>query len=346
MINEFLKLNQGLSVTHIGFNDSETNVAFNEFYLHAKSKGLSVKFWALQSTDQFHSANNNIIEFILGSLRIKSQSSIYHFHFIQLCWLFAAVMKLVRNPARVILTIHTSAENLGKYSRNVFLPWSIFLGVKIVFCSRSSKESFQDTWLWRHLLNSPVVINGWIPKIRTQGIKKNAGVISIGRFISLKNPYAVAQAMSNIKKNDLKFVWIGRGPLQEEIKAQFTKDERFHFLNAVSRERTHESLRDAEIFLSMSKIEGMPISVLEAAGLGCLLVLSDIPPHREIAAKIPNCKLCKSVQEATAAIDKFLLLPQETRRRLQEANSNAAMKHFHFDETLQQYQKIYFEMLK
>ena len=40
--------------------------------------------------------------------------------------------------------------------------------------------------------------------------------------------------------------------------------------------------RAADVFLSASRTEGMPYAVLEAAWCGLPLVLSDIPPHREL----------------------------------------------------------------
>lgn len=42
-------------------------------------------------------------------------------------------------------------------------------------------------------------------------------------------------------------------------------------------------LEQADAFVSASRFEGMPISVLEAMGAGVPLVLSDIPAHRELA---------------------------------------------------------------
>jgi glycosyltransferase involved in cell wall biosynthesis len=39
----------------------------------------------------------------------------------------------------------------------------------------------------------------------------------------------------------------------------------------------------ANLFVSASDREGMPIAVLEAMACQCPVVLSDIPPHREIA---------------------------------------------------------------
>lgn len=49
-----------------------------------------------------------------------------------------------------------------------------------------------------------------------------------------------------------------------------------------AREDVGDYYRAADVFLSASRTEGMPYAVLEAAYCGLPLVLSDIPPHRQL----------------------------------------------------------------
>ena len=55
------------------------------------------------------------------------------------------------------------------------------------------------------------------------------------------------------------------------------------FKGLVSRDKAIEHMIEADVFISPSKGEGLPISVLEAMYSGCFTILSDIPPHREIS---------------------------------------------------------------
>ncbi|MGI9629088.1 MAG: glycosyltransferase, partial [Longimicrobiales bacterium] len=52
----------------------------------------------------------------------------------------------------------------------------------------------------------------------------------------------------------------------------------------LSREGVYRFLhREADVYVSASHGEGMPMAPLEAMATGCPVILSDIPPHREIA---------------------------------------------------------------
>ena len=46
---------------------------------------------------------------------------------------------------------------------------------------------------------------------------------------------------------------------------------------------------EADVFISLSKGEGLPIAVLEAMYCGCFLILSTIPPHKEVSPPSDRC---------------------------------------------------------
>ncbi len=57
--------------------------------------------------------------------------------------------------------------------------------------------------------------------------------------------------------------------------------ERVHFLGGVSDEQMLAELREASIYVSLSRSDGTSISLLEALSCGLFPILSDIPPNRE-----------------------------------------------------------------
>jgi glycosyltransferase involved in cell wall biosynthesis len=46
---------------------------------------------------------------------------------------------------------------------------------------------------------------------------------------------------------------------------------------------------EADVFISLSKGEGLPIAVLESMYAGCFMILSTIPPHKEVSPPLERC---------------------------------------------------------
>jgi len=78
---------------------------------------------------------------------------------------------------------------------------------------------------------------------------------------------------------------IGDGPLKGEL-VDLARErgvlERLHFTGLLPRDEVYVALDEADIFVSSAKWEGLPIAVLEAMVVGLPVMLSDIPPHREL----------------------------------------------------------------
>jgi glycosyltransferase involved in cell wall biosynthesis len=61
----------------------------------------------------------------------------------------------------------------------------------------------------------------------------------------------------------------------------------------VARDKVFEYFTRADLFVSASWGEGLPVAVMEAMACGCPVVLSNIPPHREIAEGVDFIPLLK-----------------------------------------------------
>jgi glycosyltransferase involved in cell wall biosynthesis len=55
------------------------------------------------------------------------------------------------------------------------------------------------------------------------------------------------------------------------------------FTGMVPRAAVYAQMAEADVYVSTSHGEGLPVAVLEAMACRCPVVLSDIPPHRELA---------------------------------------------------------------
>jgi glycosyltransferase involved in cell wall biosynthesis len=79
------------------------------------------------------------------------------------------------------------------------------------------------------------------------------------------------------------FVWLGAGPLAEQLRSDIAArglDGHVHMLG--QRRDVSRFLAGCDLFLLPSRYEGMPLTLLEALHAGVPGVYSDIAPHREV----------------------------------------------------------------
>lgn len=118
------------------------------------------------------------------------------------------------------------------------------------------------------------------------GIPVSAPVIgSVGRLSTQKSPsdfVRVAEAVHR-SKPDAHFVWVGDGPLEEEVRELSTAlqlDSTIHWLG--QRSNVHQLLHLFDCLILTSRWEGFPLVVLEAMAAGVPVVATDIMGTREL----------------------------------------------------------------
>ena len=168
-------------------------------------------------------------------------------------------------------------------------------------------------------------------------------ILFAGRFSAEKNIDVLVQALDKVlvERTDCIALLFGAGELRSSIQS------RVGMARARDRMRllgyTNELwcwMRRASAFVSISKFEGNPNAVLEAMAIGCPLVVSDIPQHREIlddsAALLCNPN---SVEDVAAAIRKALSDPAAAAARAEVARRRSA--DWSVEEAARQYLQLY-----
>jgi len=105
--------------------------------------------------------------------------------------------------------------------------------------------------------------------------------VSVGHLSERKDPLAVIAAFRQADLPNAKLVFLGSGPLEAECRRAADGCEQIMFAGRV--ENVSDWLRAADGFISASLAEGFPNAVLEALACGLPCLLSDIPPHQELA---------------------------------------------------------------
>jgi len=114
------------------------------------------------------------------------------------------------------------------------------------------------------------------------GVPENAKVIvSTSALIERKNPALLLHALERLPEHYF-LIFVGSGTLEEKLKEQGRHlSERFLMFG--NQQNVLPFLQCADIFISASRSEGFPNSVVEAGLCGIGLILSNIEPHIEIS---------------------------------------------------------------
>ncbi len=111
-------------------------------------------------------------------------------------------------------------------------------------------------------------------------------VVSVGRLIPIKNPLTLVEAFAGLSDEDARLVFVGDGELRERLAASARDkglSDRIELTGLVPRDEVFARVARADVFVSASRGEGLPVAVIEAMACGAPAILSDIAPHREIA---------------------------------------------------------------
>lgn len=134
----------------------------------------------------------------------------------------------------------------------------------------------------------PDVITEWIPngvdleRFRPTAAERPPGpqrLLAVGRLVSLKNYDTLIRALARVGGTSQLEI-AGDGPQRNslaELIHELGVGDRVRLLGRIDDAELTEVYRRADVFVHPSKVEGMPLSVVEAMASGLPIVMSDIP---------------------------------------------------------------------
>jgi glycosyltransferase involved in cell wall biosynthesis len=160
------------------------------------------------------------------------------------------------------------------------------------------------------------------------GTPRERIILFVGRLSPEKNLPRLIAALDQVLRGRQEYVAIlcGEGPQRAELERQITTlPTRDRIRLAGFRTDLEDWMRRAAVFVSASAFEGHPNAVLEAMMLGCPLVVSDIPQHREILDE-RSAVFCSpdSSADIAAGIERALDDAAASRARVAAARLRAA----------------------
>ena len=256
--------------------------------------------------------------------------------------------------APTVMTVHDSYQNYKLRNKLLFLP--VFAGFdRVVCCSKASLDSFPA--VFKRLAGSRLTYSQNGPDI--ERIDRIAAShespaspdprftsVAITRMAAVKNPSVLLESFALAADAQSRLIWIGEGTLRQSLmekSAQMGLADRIEFTGLIPRETVFADLLEADLFISTSLGEGLPVSVLEAMACGCPVLLSDIPPHREIAESVDFIPLVATSDPAGFALEigRFRAMSAEERKELGRKCRRLVEEQFSLEAMHARYAAIY-----
>ena len=260
---------------------------------------------------------------------------------------------------RSVATIHNCYPNFRLRNKLMMLP--IFAAFeRVVCCSESSLESFPALYRWLAGKRLRAVQNGLdterIDRVldRESESAPAAGseehrftVVSIGRLVPIKNPLATVRSFARAAEERSRLLWIGDGPLSEPVRREGAALRcGIELTGILPRDEVYRTLARADVFVSNSFGEGLPLAPLEAMACECPVILSDIPPHREFADGCDFVPLLSpdDVEGFAAELRRFAGMPATERQAIGRRSREWVTSRFNKERMLERYAAIYAEV--
>lgn len=168
--------------------------------------------------------------------------------------------------------------------------------------------------------------------------------VYVARLIPLKNHKFLIDVLKQIKEN-IVFTFVG---LEDKNKAirEYAKQcgvlDKVHFEGLIPREDVYKILKNANVYISSSTLEGLPVSVLEAMYCGLPCILSNIPQHREIQTDNEGVVLLDfDIHDWVQCIQRFAVISQKELRMIGKKNREFVATNLSLSKMHLKYNSIY-----
>ena len=255
---------------------------------------------------------------------------------------------------RTVFTLHNSWNVLSL--RNQILDFIVMLVSKrICTCGVSSLQSIPKFINFFIERKTEAVVNGFdhkrIDKLESNKSNKDQfytgsklKILCVGALNKTKNQIALLEVLNQVKI-EAELIFLGDG-INKNTLIEFSKDIQgaveITFKGLVSRDLTIEHMLEADVCISLSKGEGLPIAVLEAMYSGCFMILSTIPPHIEVSPPSNRCIFVDPLdQDEILNSLNFAVSNLEKIRTNRNESKKYSIKKFGIQNMLGAYKKVY-----
>lgn len=209
--------------------------------------------------------------------------------------------KLCNTPIR-LYTVHNEARLLygnSKLKKKIYKTGFTFFDFRpIAICPTVKQTLIEDMGIPANYIT--VVNNGVDTKRFTPDHLVYNGeitrIISAGRLCWIKNQLMIVRVVSTLHKLGYKveLVLLGDGVDRDKIRNEIHKNGAESYIFTLGlKKNVHDYLRQSNIYVSASRTEGLPLSILEAMACGLPIVATDAGGTKDIVKNGINGFLVK-----------------------------------------------------
>lgn len=200
------------------------------------------------------------------------------------------------------------------------------------------------------------ITNGvFVPTAEREGCfdarrEKPPCIVTVGRLVELKGQDQLIAAAAVLVKQypGARFIILGEGPFGDRLRQQALSlgiSGSIIFTGCV--DNVPDYLRAADVYVSTSHHEGMPVATLEAMAWEVPVVASDVPGNRCVVEHGKNGLLYRlgEVDALARAIKQIIEVPDAARERARQAH-RLVSEHYSANAAISSYERLYDEILK
>lgn len=263
-------------------------------------------------------------------------------HIMLACW-------LKRTPRR-IYTVHNEARLLfgGKTVKKWIyrLAFSFFGFIPVAICPTVKETLVRDMGVKAKRI--PVVNNGVdVARFSPPAEKapsRTVKFISVGTLYWIKNQAAMIRLVCDLHESgrEVTLTLLGEGDDREALEALVHERNAGAYISLPGiRKNVEDYLRDADIYLSTSRTEGLPLSILEAMACGLPVIATDAGGTRDIVHDEENGYLLPVDDEESLARAAIALCEDEKKRQTYGAASRAIAEAWSLTACVEGYSQLY-----
>lgn len=223
--------------------------------------------------------------------------------------IYSRLLKILCPKVKIIHTFHGISDNYSSKFKNIT---NIIIGnILKFFTDKFILVSNGEMKLGKQLgfiksKTSEVIYNG----IEDHG-KKNLihshilNIVTLSRFDYAKNmdmAFAIARFFK--KDNSITFTWVGDGDDFQRLKEQAINENLNINFVGFSKEPI-KFLKEADIYLSTSRFEGLPYALIEAASVGIPIIATNVKGNNECVKNKETGLLFTTIEQGISCIQQL-----------------------------------------